>query len=41
MPFYNSERHHGLLGRITLDQKWQHDEHLIKKSKKNCLILWS
>ncbi|WP_461642257.1 integrase core domain-containing protein [Labilibaculum euxinus] len=31
VPFYNSERLHGLLGRITPNEKWKQDQHLIKK----------
>lgn len=33
VPFYNNERIHGLLGRITPNEKWLQDEHLIKKPK--------
>lgn len=32
--FYNTRRKHGLLGKITPQQKWEQDEHLILKSKK-------
>lgn len=30
VPFYNNERLHGRLGKITPNEKWQQDEHLIK-----------
>jgi len=34
VPFYNNERFHGLLGKITPNEKWQQDENLILKQKK-------
>jgi putative transposase len=33
--FYNNRRKHGLLGKITPQQKWEQDQHLILRSKKN------
>ncbi len=34
VPFYNNERLHGMIGKITPNAKWQEDEHLIKIKKK-------
>lgn len=35
VPFYNNERIHGLLGKITPNEKWQQDQHLIKRPQKS------